>query len=284
MNMHVTDLRHQLLSRLRRFAAKRGTVGEQRIAQQMFSYCSLSRERFVSLVLPTPSLGVVLEGVKEVWLGDECQSLAPGTVFAFPRGVPLDVVNLPDERSGIYESLCMTIPELPPGIAPLPGPRVIDSFSVTLTEDLVQSICHAATILSDPALKSGVAAVRLTELLMLLSTDPVGRMVMAGTLTERARWTLASQPGDDWTVAALAQRLGVGASTLRRHLDAEATPFRQLLAQARMKAAQDTIDRGGRVADAMAVAGYSSRSHFTRAYRRAFDTTPGGRVAGTGAL
>lgn len=274
----LNDLRADLLARLDEFAAPRGTMGEQRLAGRLFCYCALERERLASIKPEGGLLGVVLRGKKEVWYGAFSETLGPGAVFALPRGMPMDVVNIPDDR-GRYISLVLQIDRLPTGIPPQPAPRRIDQVSVCLTPDLVEAIAHTAAAIRNPQ-GERIGLLRLTELLTLLADDPAGRLILAGNVAERARWLIGSDPARDWQVGDLAREMGMGASSLRRTLGSLGQPFRGLLAEARMQAARKVLDEGADVAAAAEAAGYRSRSHFTRAYRRAFGMTPGGRMRG----
>lgn len=276
MNRMLHDLRVDLLARLDEFAAPRGITGEQRLARRLFCYCALERERLASIRPEGGLLGVVLRGKKEVWYGAFSEMLGPGAVFALPRGLPMDVVNIPDDR-GRYISLVLQIDRLPAGIAPQPAPRRIDRVSVGLTPDLVEAIAHTAAAIRSPQ-SQRVGLLRLTELLTLLADDPAGRLILAGDVAERARWLIGSDPARNWQVGDLAREMGMGASSLRRALGNLGQPFRSLLAEARMQAARKVLDEGKDVATATEAAGYRSRSHFTRAYRRAFSVTPGGRI------
>lgn len=272
MNQMAPTLRARLLSRLDHFVAPPGASGERQIAGRLFCYCALERERLASLVTDAPILGIVLRGTKEVWSGSFSEVLPSGTVFALPAGMTFDVVNIPDER-GLYESLILRVERLPTEIRPQAAPRRMDRLSVRLTPDLVESLVHTAA-----AIETGheaVGRVRLIELLMLLAEDTAGRMVLAGDAAERAAWLIASTPERAWTVPALAAELGMAPSSLRRQLDRLGRPFRTLLAEARMQAARRELRDGASVTEAAVAAGYASRSHFTRAYRQAFGTTPG---------
>lgn len=273
MNQMIHDLRTELLARLGGFAAPPGVTGEHAVAERLFCYCALHRERLASIVPAGALLGVVLRGQKEVWRGSFSEALNPGTVFCLPRGMPIDVVNIPDDR-GVYESLVLQIDRLPPGVAPQPAPRRIERLSVTLTPDLVESIVHTASAIRS-ARGETVGMLRLAELLTLLSDDPAGRLLMAGDAAERAAWLIAAQPDHDWRVEEVARALGMGASTLRRSLDGLGRPFRSLLTEVRMDAARGALAQGADVAGAASAAGYRSRSQFTRAYRMAFGETPG---------
>ncbi|WP_162784649.1 helix-turn-helix transcriptional regulator [Paracoccus suum] len=261
-----------MLARLDHFVVTSGATGEQRIAGRLFCYCALERERLASVTPETPLLGIVLRGTKEVWTGTFNEVLPAGTVFALPGGAPVDVVNIPDAR-GLYESLILSIENLPAPIQPIAGPRRIERLAIRLTAELVETLVHTAAAIGNN--HAAVGKVRLTELLMLLAEDSAGQILLAGDIAQRAQWLIAAQPDAHWTVAQLARELGMGASSLRRALDRLGRPFRKILAEARMQAARRTLADGASVTEAAVAAGYASRSHFTRAYRQAFGATPG---------
>lgn len=273
MNQMLSDLRPRLLARLDHFAAPPGLTGEHQIADRLFCYCALRRERIASIVPGAAILGIVLRGRKEIWCGTFSEVLTPGTAFALPKGMPVDVVNIPDDR-GLYESLVLQIDQLPPDVAPCAAPSRIERVSVALTPAIVEAIAHTAAALGT-ARSATIAKLRLGELLTLLSDDPAGRLLLAGDAAERARWLIDAEPDRDWQVGDLARALGMGASSLRRELDRLGRPFRSLVAESRMQAARRVLEAGGDTAAAMAAAGYRSRSHFTRAFRQAHGRTPG---------
>ena len=275
MNIAVPDLKSRLLARLQMFSGHNACSSANVPCDgQMFAYCALQRERIASVVSDTPIIGIVLRGQKEVWRADTAEVLTPGTVFAFPRGVPLDIVNVPDMRSGIYESLVLPITGLPPGIAPLAPARRAQGFAVTLTPDLVEAICHAATTIADRTHGEALRQHRIAEMLTLLAADPAGRHLLAGDLSERAAWIVAHDPAHPWSVDELAQKMGVGASTLRRGLTREGKPFRRLLTDVRMHAAQNALRQGASITEAAIAAGYVSRAHFNNAYRTYYGHPP----------
>ncbi|MGB3314348.1 MAG: AraC family transcriptional regulator [Albidovulum sp.] len=274
-------LRRQLLDRLGAFTRPRDH-GRHDHAERLFSYCTFSRERIAEIRLDHPLLGIVLKGSKEVWIGERGEVQIPGTVFVLPKGVALDVVNIPDDCTGYYESLVFEVAALPPGIPPAPAPAMpqtlATTFRIGLTHDLVEALAHAAASIADPASRESVKALRLAEVLALLREAPAARSLFETGLAERAAWRIAEAPDTNWTVSGLAADLGLGASTLRRRLAAEGTSFRAVLTTVRMRVAEHLIAAGASSFAAAEAAGYRSRSHFARAYRRQHGTSPSGRA------
>lgn len=264
----------RLLAGLARFRAPRGS-GTIPHGDSMFSYCALARERLIAVDLPDPLMGIVLAGRKEVWRGSLVDVLLPGTLFVLPRGVPLDILNIPGDRSGSYQSLVLEIrgQDLP-DLAPPPGIRA-GGLAVPLDAARVEAVLHAAAAIADGPARPTVRAARLAELLALLHDVPEAAPLYERTMADRVARLLRGDLARGWTAATVARRLAVSESTLRRRLAADGASFSALLRRERMEAARRHIAAGeGSQAAALAV-GYASRAHFARAYRAAFGSNPG---------
>ena len=270
-------LRADLVHRLHPVTA--GRPGMHNRGEHLFSYCTLDRERLAQIRLPHSLLGVVLHGVKEVWVGSVVTELRPGTIFVLPGGRPLDVVHIPGP-AGLYESLLLHMPSVPDAVAPLNRAETIsrgDPFRVPLTPDLYQAVIHAAGAIADPAAAGVLKTLRLIEVMTLLRTVPAARPLFRRELHEDVAWLVGHAPDKDWSVDAVARDLGMGASTLRRRLTAEGHSFRVLVRDARLKAARRMLDNGASSLEAAEASGYASRSHFARRYRQTFGVSPSGR-------
>jgi AraC-like DNA-binding protein len=290
-NPETARLRRQLLDRLRPLATAPGRprkdpgrhdFSRSELGRQVFTYCCFAAERLAQVEIVRPLIGIVLAGEKEFWLGDQSQRFGAGDVFVSPGGATLDVVNIPDARHGLYESLLVEVASLPRSIAQLPAlppaPKRGFDIGVTLTADLVDALAHAATTLATSNHAAILGEHRLAEVLMLLRSDPAARPLFDVPLADRIRWLVTSDPTHRWTADELARRLAIGASTLRRRLTEEGTPLRAVLAAARMGVARDMLSRGdSSVTAAAEAAGYTSRSHFTRRFRSVYGSTPGER-------
>lgn len=263
----------RLLTGLARFRAPRGS-GSIPHGESMFSYCALARERLLAMELPHPLIGIVLAGRKEVWRGSVVDVLLPGTLFVLPRGVPLDILNIPGDRTGSYQSLVLEIrgrdlPDLaPPAGMPAWG------LAVPLDDGLVDAVLHAAAAIADGPASGTVRAARLAELLALLHAVPEARALYERTMADRVARLVCGDLARGWTSAEVAGRLAVSESTLRRRLAEGGESFSRLLRRERMEAARRQIAAGvGSQAAALAV-GYVSRAHFARAYRSVFGRNP----------
>lgn len=289
MNIHYksnddAELRSTLVERLRPMMAPRGTAGRYQHGNRLFSYCSLDRERLKATALPNPLIGIVLRGLKEVWLGDTTHVFEPGTVFVLPGRVPLDIVNIPAGRDAVYEALVLEVPSLPPGVSPLiGGPRDGNAgwqFRIPLDAGLVDALVHAATSVASDAIGEAVKTLRLAEVLTLIQPLAAARPLFQTSLPEEVAWLIRAAPSERWTAERIAGRLGLGASTLRRRLASEGQSFRKILRAERLKAGQSALASGASSLTAAEAAGYSSRSHFARRYRESYGTSPKRRHVG----
>lgn len=269
-------LRAALLAGLAPFR-REGMAGTLPHAPGLFSYCALARERLLSVRLPRPVLGVVVSGAKEVWRGDAAERLATGTLFVLPAEVDLDVVNEPDEGTGLYQSLVI---EIEPDAIPDIGPRDFAataapaSVAVGLTTGLVEAAIHAARAIGEGPAGATVRSARLAELLALLHDEPAARPLFDMSVAERVARLVRGGLDADWTAVEVARRLALSESTLRRRLAGEGRTFSTILRCERMEAARRLMARGTASGTAALAVGYASRAHFARAYRTVFGDNP----------
>lgn len=285
-----TALRKLLLDRLRPLADTPGRAlkpcGMQHRGTQLFTYCCFTTERIAAFETTQAVIGIVLNGTKEFWIGNTGQRYSAGQVFALPAGTKLDVVNIPDDRRGRYEALIVEVHHIPPALATLPPPESPTPtppekrHDITLTAELVDALAHAAHTMATSDHAAILAEHRLAEVLMLLRNDPAARCLFDVSLRERITRMVAAAPAKNWTAEAIAAELGLGASTLRRHLTRDGTALREVLATARMQIARNLLERGeANVSTAAEAAGYASRSHFVRRYRSIYGTVPSDHLA-----
>lgn len=239
------------------------------------TYCALRRERIRQVETRHPLICVVMSGSKEIWIGERDEVAPAGSLLILPAGVRMDIVNLPDPVTGLYESVIVEVAELPQMVAPPPPRRGQAGLSVRLTPDLVEAVIHAAgTVLKD-AQSQALCTHRLAEVLLLLRDAPAAAVLFDRSVAGRVAQKVASDAARSWTVAGIARELNLGASTLRRRLAEEGTSFRQVVTAARMDSARQLLLSGrASVAEAALIAGYASRSHFARRFRERFGTLP----------
>ncbi|MBN9045916.1 MAG: helix-turn-helix domain-containing protein [Rhizobiales bacterium] len=274
-NSQTRDLKRQLVAGLSALRSADDT-GMTTHARGFFSYCTLSRERLARMSLPWPVIGVVLSGAKEVWRGDVAERFGTGTLFVLPSGIDLDIVNEPDERSGIYRSIFL---EIEPDAVPDLGPArhradAADTAVVPLTPALVEAMLHASRDIASGPAGAAVRTARLAELLALLHGIPAGRHLFELPLSQRVARLVRAHLDEEWTAARVAARLGMSESTLRRRLATQGQPFSVILRHERMSAAHRLMAQGAGSGAAALAVGYASRAHFARAFRATFGGNP----------
>ncbi len=270
-----------LLKGLARFRVA-DTSGNVSHGKNLFSYCALTRERLASVDLPHPILGVIISGTKEVWRGPVPCVLRAGSIFVLPARTKLDVLNLPDEGSGSYQSIILEIPDALDFLAAdnLQGPSKrrgsgIEPVQIKLTRPLVDTVIHAASAIADGPAQSSIRRSRMTELLALLQSDPAARPLFDTSMSGKVLALIGSDLSRDWKVPIVARTIGLSESTFRRRLSAEGTSFAKLLRHERMLAARNLMMERRESSKVAAFAvGYASRAHFARRFRAAFGLNP----------
>ena len=273
-------LRNELASRLREGLSRfrlEGVTGMSEHAPGLFSYCALERERLACVRLDQPLIGIVLSGAKEVWLGDVSERFSAGTAFVLPAAVDLEIVNEPDGRTHLYQSLILPVePDMLPQVGPDGAARAQaqDSFVIPLTAGRVQALLHAADTIDAGPAEAVLRTARLHELLALLHDAPAARPLFDVTLAERVARLVRAELDRRWTAADIATRLALSESTLRRRLAGEGQALSVILRRERMGVARRLIAQGAASGAAGLAVGYASRAHFARAFRATFGVNP----------
>ncbi len=229
-----------------------------------------------------PLLVLVASGRKLIRMGERQMVVPAGEVLLLPGGCEVEVANEPGHDGGQYLGLAIGFSEssvnqfrryygteagntAPRWAAPAP-PEVIAAITQWIEWCLQRPV--------DPTL----ARHRQVELLLLLAQAGLaGNLLLhrQAPWRQRTAQLLCLDPAHDWSAAEVCRRLGVGESTLRRHLQQEGTSFREVLEESRMVAAlallQETFWPVGQVADAV---GYRSHSRFSERFKRRFGLTP----------
>nr|WP_245999354.1 AraC family transcriptional regulator [Paracoccus methylarcula] len=158
----------------------------------LFTYCAFAHERLAEVRLPQPAVGVVLDGRKEIWLGDQGTVCPAGSAFVIPADTAMTVFNVPGEVHGLYRSLVIELADITP---PEGGASTADTMRLTMTEPLRASLLHAAQALAQGPAAPAVRNARLTELVALIAHDPAGGWLGRASVSERLRRLLASASG-----------------------------------------------------------------------------------------
>lgn len=242
------------------------------------------RETIRELSVPAAGLVIVIEGRKDVFWGARTQTYRAGEVFVLPAGTRVDVVNEPDEASGVYRALIVRFSrELVIEAArlwpQLMAKQVETGSAIELSPALCSAIIHSAEALAAPlALSRRAVDHRILEILLVLAEQGVLRLApkyVEGPVADAVRLIICHRLDHLWSAKSVASELSMSEATLRRRLNQEGCSLRVLLLTERMKAAHTILsDRDADVAEAIAATGYASRSHFARHFQKAFGVTP----------
>ncbi|WP_374349362.1 helix-turn-helix transcriptional regulator [Chitinimonas sp.] len=237
-----------------------------------------------AVTFPVPALIWVMEGSKELWLGERHCLAQVGQSLLLPAGSEVNLRNLPAPASGRYRALMLNFdrPLLERFASLYPGEA--DGWQAQDIELLLPPMLElqaALQRLADLAAPDAAASWRqhyLLEVLLHLSSAGLGAALSAGrqhSTGERVRTLVGLAPGHRWTAAELAERLACSEATLRRRLVAEGHSVRGLLDEIRLGSALNLLQTGRLPINAIAAAvGYESPSRFAARFRQRFGTAP----------
>jgi len=256
--------------------------------RQKFSFVSAfvarRTETIQSINMPVAGLLVVLEGVKRLGWAGRTFSYLPGQAFALPTRAYVDVVNEPDPRTGVYRALFLgfsteLLTEARRRWSTLAAGHVAVDPTVLINPALASAILHTSEALAGGiAVSCRVTEQRILEVLLLMAESgaaPLRPDIKSGSISDAVRSLVRDRPGHAWSAASIAAELCKSEPTMRRLLRQEGSSFRQIVAEERMRAARLVLLSGNStVAEAAAVAGYDSLSHFSKRFHETFGCMP----------
>lgn len=230
-----------------------------------------------------PLMVLVAGGRKVIALGQRSLEVQPGELLLVPGGSTVEIGNLPGEQGEDYLGIAIAFSEQ--SVAQFKrdyGAEHVDDtaprWSAPAPEGLVTSMAHWVEWCMRHPADTSLAQHRQVEFLLLLAQAGLAGNLLLNRETawrSRVAQLLSIDPARDWNVGDLCRRLGIGESTLRRHLQSEGVSFRQVLEETRMVAGlallQETFWSVGAVAEAV---GYQSHSSFSDRFKRRFGLSP----------
>ncbi len=264
LNLLVSESRHIPLSGLGLFHA--------RCAQAL---------RAVPIHQPTVVL--ILGGHKELVAGERLIHATSGDLLLLPASHELSFANHPAPNAPYLAVMVSFLPAAVERFSQTYGAslQVWDQPPIwhgQVSEAVLLAFTQWVELACGTSLSAELLLHRQIELLLLLTqAGLVGNLLLARQSSWRQRVSalLALAPAHPWEAAEVARRLGVGESSLRRHLRGEESGFRGLLEEVRLVAGlgllQETFWPIARVA---AEVGYDSHSRFSERFRRRFGVTP----------
>ncbi|AXE28571.1 AraC family transcriptional regulator [Chromobacterium phragmitis] len=229
----------------------------------------------------TATLCHVRSGRKRIWLGERDMSAGAEQLILLPAGLELDIANLPGADG--YLADMVSLPQaLLDRFRQRHGPLLLRQRpGLELCPAMGARLAAAWRLLTDSLREQAPPEIREHHaegaLLALALDGAVGPLLRpaAPELAQRLRQLLALDPSAEWRVEAVARRLNLGASTLRRRLAAEGCGFQRVLEEVRMGHALQQVQAGllpiARIAEA---SGYASASRFSARFRQRYGLTP----------
>jgi AraC-like DNA-binding protein len=232
--------------------------------------------------LARPRLSVTLAGAQEARTADGSGRARAGQALLLPARVPVERTFSPAPCAQGWRALELDIPAEVVVRAPLAesvfgsaagaGPAVLDAGPAAL-EKLIQ-LCEAV---GEPETHPWMLQHQLEGVLLAfaLPADAPSAARARFDVLLAIRQLVRARPADDFSVDALARRLGFSAATLRRRLARQGTSLRRLLREERMRIARVLLGDGRlNVAEVAIRCGYESRAKFSRRFRDAMGVPP----------
>ncbi|BCL76787.1 AraC family transcriptional regulator [Jeongeupia sp. HS-3] len=229
-----------------------------------------------------PALMRIRHGEKHIWLNGKTHIARIGDVLIAPAGLELTLSNHPDANGyacevlvfepGLIQHFRTSYPDAAQAVINT-EPRLCEKLTPVMAQ--LWDDVFAATASHEPA---ALLHHRAEGLLLAMTMAGYGAALLVNrsdSIAERARHIIMLDAAQDWTVDAMAERLNMGASTLRRKLDQEGKSFRQLLEQVRLNMALGMIQTSRQAIGQIALqCGYASASRFSARFQQQFGIRP----------
>lgn len=280
LGMSLTTISQQLQSILG------GSPPEGHTSVVPFStvFCS-AQHSIKSVTIPQPTALLVLQGTKVLTLQSETVELHSGDMFMLPPQVSFSVENIPDDLTDRYMALCLNYEEqMLARVAALDveaqnaSPYDIASFRFTMSVALENAIGTLLDSIERYPHNTHLYSLYHEAVLSIIAEHTTclsNLWKRTQSWQARCAFLFSVDPGYKWTVTEVAARLGVGERSLRRHLQAEHTGFRELLQTTRLNAALSRLQLGKEnVGEIAYLCGYESASRFAGLFKKQFGISP----------
>lgn len=229
--------------------------------------------------VPGPMLVIPLRGIKRCREGGDWLRIEPGQVLLVPGTRRLDVENIPDDATGDYSALTISIEPATLAAARQllhgrafgePGP-----VARIALDDLALALLHWAE-----ALQSGetvFACHAMAGVVLRLHALGFGSLLAPVTpsLADHIRAMVVADPARDWNSSDIEQALGLSGATLRRQLAASGTSLRELITGARLAQALTLLQSTRLPVKSVAMrVGYASTASFSKRFAERYGVEP----------
>ncbi|MFN7176674.1 MAG: helix-turn-helix transcriptional regulator [Thermaurantiacus sp.] len=201
--------------------------------------------------------------------------IAAGSLAVMPPRVSMTIENRPTADEPYTAQLLIFPDDIVQSVRQETGMDG-NPMRVTSRGRALSAFDRAAAYARDRQVPDRLKAQAVREVLLWLAEEGIGfgssRPI---TLKDRLRVLFSADTGREWHAADAARALAVSEPTLRRHLAAEGTSFRELLSDVRMSTALGVLQTTDLPVNRIALdVGYASPSRFAIRFRKRFGLSP----------
>jgi AraC-like DNA-binding protein len=237
-----------------------------------------------AMTIDSGLLAFPLQGRKRIREAGKWTEFVPGEIFLVPNARTLDIENIPDEKTGAYLAVGISLTE-----EVLRAARELLPISLRVERGSIAKLPladHARGLLAwCDAIVSGDgvrAHYVLLGIVLSLYTQGYAGVLAEPTVTlaSRIRSMVAANPAREWSSGDIENAMGMSGATLRRHLAEEGVSLRYVLIDARLSYALALLLTSRLPVKTVAArCGYASVSSFVKRFSERYGVEPS-RVGG----
>lgn len=241
-------------------------------------------QSLTAMELASPTLMFPIIGRKRLFVAQQCYDACPGEVLVVPAGTRFDLENIPDfarqrflGAALVFDAETLAFFHKVYG-GDMKNWSLTPQWKAAGSDELLSSISD--WVAHDRQFSSGATQTRhrLAEILLTLAHRGMAGNILFSQqsgLRERIKHLIGLNPGHEWRMPEITQKLAMSESTLRRQLRAENTSFRELLEDTRLGRGIELVMMTDMPVGQIAFeCGYQSQSRFSERFRLRFSLSP----------
>ena len=254
----------------------------------LFFYCADRPSKTVSYI-QEPSICIVLQGEREIYLGKECQKFDSSNLMFCPVDIPLSmhIKHASSDHPVIVLSMKLNLVMIQEVLARIPPRQQLNESHLgikwQLDDTIMQAFERLVHLLDYPSDSEFLSSLIQQEIYYRLLSAQQGhklrQLVINGSHTHRiaqATDWLKAHLDEPVVIADLASRCGMSVSGFHQHFK-EITQLSPLQYQKKlrlMEARRLIVINDSQIAQVAMQVGYESPSQFSREYKRLFGNSP----------
>ena len=254
----------------------------------LFFYCADRPSKTVSYI-QEPSICIVLQGEREIYLGKECQKFDNSNLMFCPVDIPLSmhIKHASSDHPVIVLSMKLNLVMIQEVLARVPPRQQLNESHLgikwQLDDTIMQAFERLVNLLDYPNDTEFLSSLIQQEIYYRLLSAQQGhklrQLVINGSHTHRiaqATDWLKAHSDEPVVIADLASRCGMSVSGFHQHFK-EITQLSPLQYQKKlrlMEARRLIISNDSQISQIAMQVGYESPSQFSREYKRLFGNSP----------